>query len=60
MTLEQAADNIGRAVVYHGFGPVEEGVITSVNSTWVFVRYGADKHSKATMPQMLEFVGGSR
>jgi hypothetical protein len=30
--------------------PGEEGVITSVNSSMVFVRYGSDAHSKATCP----------
>ena len=61
MTLQDAAANVGRAVVYrHGPSAVEEGVITSVNDRWVFVRYGSDKNSKATLAQMLEFVGGSR
>lgn len=49
MTLGEAREHIGDAVVYLPCGgPVEEGVITSVNEHYVFVRYGADKTSKAT------------
>ncbi len=49
MTLDEARELIGNAVVYRPFGgPVEQGVITSVNDYFVFVRYGADLHSKAT------------
>lgn len=62
MTLDEATNSIGRAVVYvpTQWGiPVEEGVITSTNDRYVFVRYGADKHSKATDPALLEFVARS-
>jgi hypothetical protein len=55
---EDAAQNIGRKVVYRLGYRTEEGVITSVNSRYVFVRYGSDVHSKATLPQFLEFVHG--
>ena len=49
MTLEEARDHIGHGVLYSPCGgPVEEGVITSVNEHYVFVRFGADKASKAT------------
>jgi hypothetical protein len=52
--------DIGRAVVYNGNrypgGKLEEGVITSFNDYCVFVRYGADKGSKATSREDLEFV----
>ena len=53
-------EDIGRAVIYTGNrypgGVVEEGVITSFNATSVFVRYGADKTSKATSREDLEWV----
>jgi hypothetical protein len=52
--------DIGRAVVYTGNrypgGKIEEGVITSFNDHSVFVRYGADKHSKGTSRADLEWV----
>ncbi len=53
MTLERARELIGRTVLYCG-GRVDEqdtGVITSVNDTYVFVRYGTDSRSIATRPQ---------
>jgi hypothetical protein len=57
MTLEEARAHTGRAVIYHPYAPdldpVEEGVITSVNDRYVFVRYGSDKGSKATAPELL-------
>lgn len=37
MTLDQARDHIGSAVVY--LPTTEEGVITSVNGRFVFVRF---------------------
>ena len=52
--------DIGRSVVYtgnrHPDGRLEEGVITSFNEATVFVRYGADKHSKGTARADLEWV----
>jgi len=36
---------------------IEEGVITSWNSKFVFVRYGSDVNSKSTYPYDIEFVG---
>jgi hypothetical protein len=56
--LAEAAEAIDRKVVWcpRLGSPKEEGVITSVNSTFVFVRYGSDQHSKATRPQELELV----
>ena len=41
-------DDIGRAVVGNR-GKLEEGVITSFNDHSVFVRYGADLHSKGNI-----------
>lgn len=55
LTLEQARKSIGKYVVYRPpGGPLETGIITSVNDEFVFVRYGADRGSKATRPQDLE------
>ena len=53
MTIEEAAKNIGRSVTYTPFKgcdskELEFGVITSTNTSYVFVRYGADINSKAT------------
>jgi hypothetical protein len=56
MTLEQARERIGDGVVYRSGGDAEDGVITSVNSTYVFVRYRGDTGSKATYPEDLEFL----
>ena len=58
--IEPTKDDIGRAVIYTGNrypgGKSEEGVITSFNDHAVFVRYGADKHSKGTSRADLEWV----
>lgn len=54
--------DIGRAVNYVPqtaswiASTPEEGVITSFNDQYVFVRYGADKISKATRRLDLEWV----
>lgn len=57
MTLDEARDGIGRLVVYGGNGNTmrEEGVITSVNNSYVFVRYTGDMGSKATAAEALQF-----
>jgi hypothetical protein len=58
--IEPTDEDIGRAVVYTGHrypgGKLEEGVITSFNDHSVFVRYGADKGSKATSRADLEWA----
>lgn len=58
MTLAEAAAGVGRGVVYtpHHGGPKEDGVITSVNDRYVFVRYGARQGSSATEAADLEFL----
>lgn len=51
--------DVGRAVLYtaaHPGAAPEEGVITSYNEHTVFVRYGADKHSKGTDRRDLQWV----
>lgn len=62
MTLNEASKGIGRKVIYTPFdgclfGDLEYGVITSVNSKNVFVRYGTDVNSKSTDPNDLKFEG---
>jgi hypothetical protein len=58
--IEPTSDDIGRAVIYTGNrypgGELEEGVITSFHDHAVFVRYGAEKGSKATSRADLEWM----
>lgn len=58
MTPGEAQAGVGRGVVYHAKhgGPAEDGVITSANERWAFVRYGVQAASKATDPADLEFL----
>ena len=61
MKISEAEKSIGAKVVYIPFadrGPVfkEEGVITSCNDEFVFVRYEGDFHSKATRPDDLTLL----
>ena len=56
--IEPTPEDIGRKVVYRtapDFKP-EEGVITSFNAHYVFVRYGASTTSAATPRHALEWV----
>ena len=66
MTLEEAANNIGQAVIYTPYNTAEawnthaqRGVITSTNGTYAFVQYAGDQHPKATSPHMLQLAGGT-
>ena len=58
--IDPKFEDIGRKVVYTGNrypgGKLEEGVITSFNGVTVFVRYGAEYHSKGTSPDDLEWM----
>lgn len=60
MTLEQAREHVGHGVVYKRTDDRrrswEQGVITSVNDTFVFVRYGSQITSAATYPEDLELM----
>ncbi len=62
--IEPTEHDIGRAVVYTGNrypgGKLEQGIITSYHDHAVFVRYGADKGSKATARADLEWVQAAR
>jgi hypothetical protein len=58
MDLDTARAHANSRVIFHDerLGPVEEGVITSVNDHYVFVRYGSDVHAKATPPEALSLI----
>lgn len=58
MTIEEAAASIGHTVIYTSFGGrhTEEGVIASVSNSWVYVRYGTDKHPQGSGAQVLKLV----
>lgn len=49
---------VGAGVVYTSPAGGEDGVITSVNDTYVFVRYRGDFGSKATRPEDLRPLAG--
>lgn len=58
MTLKEASKSIGRNVIYTPFKEcdkslLESGVITEVNDTYVFVRYGSNVNAQSTYPQDL-------
>ena len=57
MRLTDARAHIGDKVIYRppGQGPeaAEEGVVTSLNDVYVFVRYGSQVGSAATRPEDL-------
>ncbi len=55
MTIDQCRAHIGHGVVYQPNG--DEGVITSVNDHWAFVRYG-EGTSQATDPALPVLAGG--
>jgi hypothetical protein len=56
--INPSDDDIGRKVVYTTIwnDTREEGVITSFNNHFVFVRYGSDINSKATRREDLEWM----
>lgn len=61
MTLAEASDHVRSKVIYRPphvprEASGEEGIITSVNTSYVFVRYGADVGSMATPPDRIELV----
>lgn len=49
-------EDVGRKVIYDPGYKTEEGVITSFNDHYVFVRYGSDVQSKATNYSDLKYV----
>lgn len=65
MNIAEAREHIGEGVVYRPMRPgpgggllsqLEDGVITSVNDRYVFVRYAGDQQSKATDPEALTLL----
>jgi len=57
--IDPQVEDVGRYVVYVGNrypgGALERGVITSIGEHYVFVRYGSDVHSKATLRDDLDW-----
>ena len=53
--------DIGRTVAYrdHPNTNPELGIVTSFDRLFVFVRYGADPHSRATKASHLEWAGSA-
>jgi hypothetical protein len=58
MTLTEAAENIGRGVVYRPYPGAqgEDGTITRVSDFHVFVHYVGDRAPKATRAEDLVFL----
>lgn len=56
--IDPTEEDVGRKVVYRdrSGSKVEEGVITSFNATFVFVRYGSQTTSAGTRREDLEWV----
>jgi hypothetical protein len=56
--IEPTLEDIGRKVVYYPrytIGGEQEGLISSFNRNWVFVRYGLGCTSQATKREDLEW-----
>lgn len=54
MTLDEARAHVGDGVVYRHAGGAEDGTITSVNDSYVFVRYAGRTTPAATRAEDLE------
>ena len=55
--IDPTESDIGRLVIYRsGHGLVEEGIIMSMNESYVFVRYGDSIASKATARRFLDWA----
>ncbi len=55
--IEPTHDDVGRKVIYTAWHNLsEEGVITSFNDQYIFVRYGGDVNSKATRRTNLDWI----
>lgn len=55
--IDPNAADVGRLVIYRGYaGETEEGVITSFNAHYVFVRYGLGSTSQATRRDQLDWA----
>jgi hypothetical protein len=59
VTIDEAREHIGDRVVYaSGYNPPENGVITGVSRTSVFVRFDGALHAKGTDPADLTLLAG--
>jgi hypothetical protein len=60
MGIELKPEDVGRKVLYHSPGgeTIEEGIIASINYSYVFVRFGTQQTPKACHRSNLEFVVG--
>ena len=57
ITIEEARANIGRGIIYRRpYCEAEQGTITGVSETTVFVHYLGDMHPKGTRPADLEWL----
>ena len=65
--IEPVSSDIGRSVIYkhshHNgkmevYSVIEQGVITSFNESYVFVRYDGHQHTQATRREDLQWVNG--
>ena len=58
MTLDEARAAIGRRVRYAplGLDPEGRGTITSVNATYVFVRFGLGEHGESIAHRAADLV----
>lgn len=58
--IEPSKEDVGRGVVYHpshwAAAPREDGVITSFNDRYVFVRFGKELNGKATLREDLTWL----
>lgn len=46
--IDPTSDDIGRKVIYRGYGgEIEEGVLSSFNSDFLFIRFGASCTAQA-------------
>lgn len=56
---ELTQEDIGKKVVYQSYegAALEEGIVTSFNDTYIFVRYSTCSNGQATSPKDLTFIG---
>lgn len=60
MTHDEAREHIGQRVAYRVAGDLaEDGVIDSVGTRFVYVRYDGDRYPKATDPADLTLIAAT-
>jgi hypothetical protein len=60
MTLDEAREHLAEPVVRRSRGVEARGIISSVNSRWVFVRYESNPQPQATRPEHLTLLTGQQ